>query len=59
VNHYIALHTHRHGVSAYIFQADTFTTEDFAEFLGAEYEPDRDDEFLDVERTPIIKWGAE
>lgn len=59
---YVGLHTHRHGVSAYLFEVpdgEEMTVDDFASWLGADYEPDRGDEFLDLTLTTPFTWSKE
>ncbi len=51
---YIGTHEHKHGVSTYLFRSSGMAEMDFIAFLGDDYEPDRDDEFIIFsEETPI------
>lgn len=45
----IGVHEHRHGESVYVFltpEAKPMTQDDFAAYLGSEYEPDRAESLL-------------
>jgi len=54
---YIVLYTHRHGVNSYVVNCERLPTEE--EIIKAcdiedEYEPDRDDEYLEWEGAELI-----
>ena len=48
----IGIHSHRFGNSVYLFRIQTgseFTKEMFEQYLGDDFEPDRDDESVTLE----------
>jgi len=52
---YIGTHVHRHGESTYLLQSKReLGMEDFITFLGEDFEPDREDEYLIFERADPI-----
>lgn len=54
----VATHSHRFGSTEYMFLApkcDTFTDTDFANFLGNDYEPNREDEGLSVTQVDALE----
>jgi hypothetical protein len=54
---YTVIYTHRHGVDSMSVRCDRFPTEEeVVKALDLEYEPERGDEFLEIElaREPII-----
>jgi hypothetical protein len=58
MKYFIVIHSHRHGISSYLIQCDHIPT--LEEVIKAcdledDYEPDRDDEYLEWEGAePII-----
>ena len=46
---WIGLHHHRHGVSVHpLFRGEEPGHDDFAEILGDDFEPDREDEYVEI-----------
>jgi hypothetical protein len=46
---YIIIHTHRHGVDVYPVLANSYlSVEQAADYVGDAFEPDREDEYLDI-----------
>lgn len=58
---YVGRHNHRHGQSLYLFQSDgPLNEDDFEKLLVEEFEPDREDEYLELdEMKPTIVTAAE
>lgn len=54
---YTVIYTHRHGVDSMLVKCSRFPSkEEVVAALDLEYEPERDDEFLEIElaREPVI-----
>ncbi|UAT28867.1 hypothetical protein PP753_gp28 [Dinoroseobacter phage vB_DshP-R7L] len=51
---YAVVHEHRHGTSVYGLKSERdLTMEDALAFLGDDFEPDRDDEWCEIQEIEL------
>lgn len=52
MKNFIVTHTHRHGFNVYLLKSlRMLGPDDAIEFLGEEFEDNREDEFVDIEEA--------